>query len=32
MCPNSGGVLIERKGKYGNFKGCLNFPKCRYTA
>lgn len=32
VCPKCGGVLIDRKGKYGKFKGCLNYPKCRYTA
>lgn len=30
-CPKCGGNLVERKGKYGNFQGCSNFPKCRYT-
>ncbi|MDR3584929.1 MAG: topoisomerase DNA-binding C4 zinc finger domain-containing protein [Desulfosporosinus sp.] len=20
-----------RKGKYGDFKGCTNYPKCRFT-
>lgn len=30
-CPECGGVLVERSGKYGNFYGCSNFPKCRHT-
>ncbi|GKX66222.1 NERD domain-containing protein [Inconstantimicrobium mannanitabidum] len=30
-CPKCGGKLILRKGKYGEFKGCSNFPKCRFT-
>ena len=30
-CPQCGGKLIMRKGKYGSFIGCSNFPKCRYT-
>ncbi|GAA4303513.1 NERD domain-containing protein [Aestuariibaculum suncheonense] len=30
-CPNCGGKLIIRGGKYGRFYGCLSFPKCRYT-
>lgn len=31
ICPKCGGQLIMRTGKYGNFIGCSNFPKCRYT-
>lgn len=31
VCPRCGGKLIERKGQYGEFYGCSNFPKCRYT-
>lgn len=30
ICPKCGGKLVERNGKYGVFKGCSNFPKCRY--
>jgi RecB family exonuclease len=30
-CPLCGGRLTERKGKYGPFLGCANFPRCRYT-
>lgn len=30
-CPKCGGVLIVRKGKYGTFKGCNNYPKCKFT-
>jgi len=29
-CPQCGGNLIERKGKYGKFFGCSNYPKCRF--
>jgi len=29
-CPKCGGDLIERRGKYGKFFGCSNFPKCRF--
>lgn len=32
ICPRCGGLLIVRKGRYGKFKGCSNFPKCRFTA
>ena len=32
ICPNCGGKLIERQGKYGNFLGCSNYPHCRFTA
>lgn len=30
-CPKCGGYLVERKGKYGIFWGCSNYPKCRFT-
>ena len=30
-CPKCGGHLVERTGKYGNFIGCSNYPKCKYT-
>jgi ssDNA-binding Zn-finger/Zn-ribbon topoisomerase 1 len=32
ICPKCGSELIVRKGKYGNFKGCSGYPRCRYTA
>ena len=30
-CPKCGSELVKRKSKYGEFIGCSNFPKCRYT-
>ena len=30
-CPQCDGNLIERKGKFGKFYGCSNYPKCKYT-
>ena len=30
-CPKCQGALVLRKGKYGSFQGCSNYPKCRYT-
>ena len=30
VCPWCNGKLILRKGKYGDFYGCENYPKCRY--
>lgn len=30
-CPKCGGNLVMRKGKFGSFQGCSNYPKCRYT-
>jgi len=30
MCPKCGGSLVLRNGKYGQFKGCGNYPKCRF--
>lgn len=29
ICPRCGGKLVIRNGKYGQFKGCSNYPKCR---
>jgi len=31
VCPKCKGALVERKGKYGAFMGCSNYPKCKYT-
>lgn len=31
ICPKCGGMLTKRKGKYGSFIGCSNYPKCRFT-
>lgn len=31
ICPECGGNLIMRSGKYGTFYGCSNYPKCRFT-
>ena len=30
-CPKCHNVLVKRKGKYGEFYGCENYPKCKYT-
>ncbi len=30
-CPKCGGELVERKGRFGAFYGCRNFPACRFT-
>lgn len=30
VCSKCGGQLIEKKGKYGKFIGCSNFPKCKF--
>lgn len=30
ICPRCGSKLVKRNGKYGNFIGCSNYPKCRY--
>jgi hypothetical protein len=32
LCPKCGGQLVPRQGKYGSFKGCSNYPKCKFTA
>lgn len=29
-CPECGNDLIEKKGKYGKFNACSNYPECKY--
>lgn len=29
-CPVDGGILMKRRGKYGPFLGCSNYPQCKY--
>ena len=29
-CPECGNPLVIRKGKYGEFTSCSNYPKCKY--
>ena len=29
-CPECGGDLVVRKGKYGEFVACSNYPTCKY--
>ena len=29
-CPNCGSPLVKRKGKYGEFVACSNYPTCKY--
>lgn len=29
-CPKCDSPLLMRKGKFGTFKGCSNYPKCKY--
>ena len=31
ICPKCGGKLVERNGRYGEFFGCSNYPKCKFT-
>ncbi len=31
QCPECGAELLKRKGRYGEFIACSNFPKCRYS-
>ena len=31
ICPYCKTALVLRKGRYGDFYGCSNFPKCKYT-
>ena len=30
-CPECGGELLLRKGKFGEFVACGSYPKCKYT-
>ena len=32
ICPRCHGQLVMRKGRYGHFIGCSNYPNCKYTA
>ena len=31
ICPRCDVDLVVRKGRYGKFYGCSNYPKCRFT-
>ena len=31
QCPEDGGELVIRHGRFGKFISCSNFPTCRYT-
>lgn len=31
ICPRCGAKLVVRNGRYGQFMGCSNYPKCRFT-
>ena len=31
MCPECGGALLLKWGRYGKFIGCSNYPDCRFT-
>lgn len=31
ICPRCGEKLVKRTGRYGDFMGCSNYPKCRFT-
>jgi len=30
VCPRCGGNLVVRNGKFGEFYGCSNYPKCKF--
>ena len=30
ICPECGSFLVIRKGKYGEFTACSNYPECKY--
>ena len=31
ICPQCGGTLVKRTGRYGSFYGCSNYPNCKFT-
>jgi len=31
LCIKCNGYMINRKGKFGDFLGCANYPKCNYS-
>ncbi len=31
VCPNCGNPLVIRKGRYGEFVACSNYPECKYV-
>lgn len=31
VCPQCGGELVYKEGRYGKFVACSNFPECNYT-
>ena len=31
VCPRCEGELVRRKGRYGEFLGCKNYPRCKFT-
>lgn len=31
ICPKCGGKLVERRGQFGTFYGCSNYPNCKFT-
>lgn len=32
VCPRCGAPLVFRRGRYGSFYGCSNYPRCRFTS
>ena len=31
VCPECGNPLVKRKGRYGEFVACSNYPECKYV-
>ncbi len=31
LCPQCGGTLVERNGRFGRFLACNNYPACKHT-
>ncbi len=31
VCPECGGKLVEKRGRFGTFMGCQNYPECRFA-
>ena len=30
ICPECGGYIVIRNGRYGKFKSCINYPSCKW--
>jgi len=31
ICPECGSMLVKKRGRFGEFLGCSNYPKCKHV-